>query len=182
MPEPGKGKDVYAELACLADSRGIPVVYGKRGDEFSGILGPEVSIRCLSPSEGGDYGDRNDESLVAEIQYGDFRLLLTGDVGKEGEEKMREAGLLAPVTVLKAAHHGSGTSSGQEFLEAVDPAFAVLSCGRENRYGHPSPEVVKALKEQGARIWDTRERGAVMVWTDGRTMDISGYLDSRKGI
>ena len=43
-------------------------------------------------------------------------------------------------------------------------------------------EVVKALKEQGARIWDTRERGAVMVWTDGRTMDISGYLDSRKGI
>lgn len=182
MPEPGKGKDVYAELACLADSRGIPVVYGKRGDEFSGILGPEVSIRCLSPPEGGDYGDRNDESLVAEIQYGDFRLLLTGDVGKEGEEKMREAGLLAPVTVLKAAHHGSGTSSGQEFLKAVDPAFAVLSCGRENRYGHPSPEVVKALKEQGARIWDTRERGAVMVWTDGRTMEISGYLDSRKGI
>ena len=182
MPEPGKGKDVYAELACLADSRGIPVVYGKRGDEFSGILGPEVSICCLSPPEGGDYGDRNDESLVAEIQYGDFRLLLTGDVGKEGEEKMREAGLLAPVTVLKAAHHGSGTSSGQEFLKTVDPAFAVLSCGRENRYGHPSPEVVKALKEQGARIWDTRERGAVMVWTDGRTMDISGYLDSRKGI
>ena len=182
MPEPGKGKDVYAELACLADSRGIPVVYGKRGDEFSGILGPEVSICCLSPPEGGDYGDRNDESLVAEIQYGDFRLLLTGDVGKEGEEKMREAGLLTPVTVLKAAHHGSGTSSGQEFLKAVDPAFAVLSCGRENRYGHPSPEVVKALKEQGARIWDTRERGAVMVWTDGRTMDISGYLDSRKGI
>ena len=67
------------------------MVYGKRGDEFSGILGPEVSIRCLSPPEGGDYGDRNDESLVAEIQYGDFRLLLTGDVGKEGEEKMREA-------------------------------------------------------------------------------------------
>ena len=99
---------------------------------------------------GGDYEDRNDESLVAEIRYGDFRLLLTGDVGKEGEEKMREAGLLAPVTVLKAAHHGSGTSSGQEFLKAVDPAFAVLSCGRENRYGHPSPEVVKALKEQGA--------------------------------
>lgn len=182
MPEPGKGKDVYAELACLADSRGIPVVYGKRGDEFSGILGPEVSIRCLSPPEGGDYEDRNDESLVAEIRYGDFRLLLTGDVGKEGEEKMREAGLLAPVTVLKAAHHGSGTSSGQEFLKAVDPTFAVLSCGRENRYGHPSPEVVKALKEQGAGIWDTRERGAVMVWTDGRTMDISGYLDSRKGI
>lgn len=78
-------------------------------------------------------GTRNDESLVAEIQYGDFRLLLTGDVGKEGEEKMREAGLLTPVTVLKAAHHGSGTSSGQEFLKAVDPAFAVLSCGRENR-------------------------------------------------
>lgn len=48
-------------------------------------------------------GTRNDESLVTEIQYGDFRLLLTGDVGKEGEEKMREAGLLAPVTVLKAA-------------------------------------------------------------------------------
>ena len=73
MPEPGKGKDVYTELARLADSRGIPVVYGKRGDEFSGILGPEVSIRCLSPPEGGDYEDRNDESLVAEIRYGDFR-------------------------------------------------------------------------------------------------------------
>jgi len=86
-------------------------------------------------------------------------LIIEGEMSRGDREKK--------LAILKDSHTG---------------AFAVLSCGRENRYGHPSPEVVKALKEQGARIWDTRERGAVMVWTDGRTMDISGYLDSRKGI
>lgn len=182
MPEPGKGKDVYRELERLAQGRGIPVVYGKRGDRFPGILGEKTSIRCLSPPEGRSFGDRNDESLVLELRYGNFSLLLTGDVGKEREREMEKAGLLAPVTILKAAHHGSATSSGREFLAAVEPKLSVISCGRENRYGHPSPEVVRALEELGAGIWDTRERGAVMVWTDGRTMDISGYLDSQEGI
>ena len=88
---------------------------------------------------------------------------------------------LPDIEILVAGHHGSKSSTGLELLMALRPEAVAVSVG-QNAYGHPSPEVVKALKEQGARIWDTRERGAVMVWTDGRTMDISGYLDSRKGI
>ena len=89
---------------------------------------------------------------------------------------------LAPVTVLKAAHHGSDTSSKEEFIRAVNPLYVVLSYGEGNRYGHPAPDVVERLLRNGARILKTAEMGAIEVRTDGKRMKVSGWLDRSGGI
>lgn len=182
MPEAGAGQEVYMTLEALAKKQGTAVVYGKGGDDFTGFLGEDVTITCLHPKAGEVYENRNEESLVLEIRYGSFGLLLTGDVEEGGERAMEEAGNLSPVTVLKAAHHGSDTSSGEEFIRAVNPRYVVLSYGKGNRYGHPALDVVERLSGAGARILRTAEMGAIEIRTDGRRMKVSGWLDRSGGI
>ncbi len=182
MPKAGEGKEVYTDLEALAKKRGTAVVYGKSKDDFSGFLGENVKITCLHPQEGTACENRNEESLVLEIRCGNFGLLLTGDVEEGGERAMEEDRSLAPVTVLKAAHHGSDTSSGEEFIRTVNPLYVVLSYGEGNRYGHPAPDVVDRLLKTGARVLKTAEMGAIEIRTDGKRMKISGWLDRSGGI
>lgn len=132
-------------------------------------------IECLYPSEATYCRDRNDESLVLLITYGQFRLFLTGDLEESGERELLENRQLKPVTVLKAGHHGSSTSSSQLFLEALAPAETILSYGEGNRYGHPADQVVERLRDCGSGIWETAKSGAVEVWTDGNRVKIQGY-------
>ena len=176
MPEAGRGKEIYGELEKAAAARGTRVVYAKRGDTLSGALGREADIFCLHPPEGKTYADRNEESLVLLVEIGAFRLLLTGDVEAGGEEEILRSGALGEVTVLKAAHHGSSTSSGDAFVEAAAPKAVVVSYGRGNRYGHPDGEVMERFSRTGARILETARMGAVRIWTDGRIMRAGGYL------
>ena len=83
------------------------------------------------------------------------------------------------LSVLKAAHHGSATSTGAEFLERLNPSVTVLSYGKGNSYGHPSKEVVERLKENGTMIWSTKKSGAIHITTDGREMKVKGFLLDR---
>lgn len=182
MPKAGEGKEVYMDLEALAKEQGTAVIYGKSGDDFSGFLGENVEITCMHPKEGKACENRNEESLVLEIRCKNFGLLLTGDVEEGGERAMEEEKSLAPVTVLKAAHHGSGTSSREEFIRAVNPLYVVLSYGEGNRYGHPAPDVVDRFLRTGARILKTAEMGAIEVWTDGKRIKVSGWLDRSGGI
>jgi len=129
-----------------------------------------------------DYENRNDGSLVLRVSYENFSLLLTGDVEHSGEREMLESGRVEPVTILKAAHHGSASSSSQEFLDATDPSVVIFSYGAGNRYGHPADEVVERCRDAGAKIWETAKSGAVTVRTDGKKMEISGWLDRKDGV
>ena len=211
MPESGREDEACVKLEQLAKGQGIPVMYvaaeklvNAPGSAYApnwtsasslrgclgGILGEDVQVRCLHPvaatndadkTVGGDY-DRNEESVVLEVTYGNFWMLLTGDVGISGEQAMAERGLLAPVTVLKAGHHGSAGSTGEQFLDAVRPEYVVFSYGRGNRYGHPSEEVITRCEGAGAEIFETGQSGAIEIWTDGETMRIRGWLDRRGGI
>jgi competence protein ComEC len=88
-------------------------------------------------------------------------VLFTGDMERAGEEHLLQTGLLPTVDVLKVAHHGSTTSSSPAFLAAIRPKVAVVSAGRHNRYGHPSPVVLKRLKDAGAEIFRTDRQGAI---------------------
>ena len=78
--------------------------------------------------------------------------------------------------ILKVAHHGSKGSSGQRFLEQVDPEIALISAGIENRYGHPHEEVLKRLKTQGSRVYSTQDNGAITIESDGQSIRIQGYV------
>jgi competence protein ComEC len=125
---------------------------------------------------------RNDDSIVTAIRYGRVRIIVPGDVGREGETMaMRhiEHDEAVDVVVLKAAHHGSATSSVPEWLAATAPKAVVFSAGRQNRFGHPAPTVVSRYRAIGAAIFSTAEDGAVVLDTDGRSVRIEGWSSGK---
>lgn len=122
---------------------------------------------------------RNDDSIVMELTLNESSIVLTGDIGRETEELI--APMLAPsrLRIVKVAHHGSATSSSLPFVRAARAATAVISCGRDNRYGHPVPAVVERYQQNGATVFRTDQDGAVTVRTDGHSMDIRTYTGRR---
>ena len=175
MPKAGKD-EIYGKMAELAKKQEIPVIYAQKGDTWDEFPGKGMTFECLAPDGETESADRNEESLVFRLNYERFSLLLTGDMETAGEEMLSESGMLTPVTVLKAGHHGSATSSGETFIETLSPSVAVLSYGRKNRYGHPAEEVRKRLLEHGAKLYETGISGAVMVRTDGKRIKIKTML------
>lgn len=133
-------------------------------------LGDGVSLWVLWPPPGGFIADDidNENSIVLKLVYGNFSVLLTGDAGLPSEDAMLKQGLALAATVLKVGHHGSTTSTGRDFLAAVDPIAAVIQVGAENRYGHPAPEVVEALA--GRLVLRNDLQGRVHLWSDGAQM------------
>ena len=133
------------------------------------ILDGKMEILCLHPREG-DYTDNaNEDSMVLDISYGEFTLLLTGDVEGRGEEKLtaclknKKQYTHKQYEILKVAHHGAKGSTTEEFLQQIRPKLGLISCGRDNRYGHPAEETLKRLEKYGVKILDTREGGAITI-------------------
>lgn len=102
----------------------------------------------------------NDASMFTRISSGNAVAVLTGDAPSSAESTMAAGGDWR-ADVLKAGHHGSGTSTSSAWLEEVRPTYTVVSCGRDNRYGHPNPEVVERLKAAGSRVWRTDRQGEI---------------------
>ena len=175
MPEAGKD-EIYGKMAELAKKRDVPVFYAQKGDIWNNFPGKGMSMECLSPDGGTEFTDRNEESLVFRLTYGRFSMLLTGDMETSGEETLLTSGVLTPVTILKAGHHGSATSSSEEFIEKLSPSVTILSYGRKNRYGHPAEKVRERLLEHGSKIYETGLSGAVMVRADGKKLKIKTML------
>jgi competence protein ComEC len=115
---------------------------------------------------------RNDDSIVLRLRYGDVEFLLTGDAGPEFEQRWPEEMDVAPVRVIKVGHHGSRTSSSEAFLSRYRPDVALISAGRGNLFGHPAPEVLARLQRIGAEIFRTDRDGAIILETDGRSVDV----------
>jgi competence protein ComEC len=115
---------------------------------------------------------KNNDSLVFRATLGERSFLLTGDVERPIEQEMLWVNLVHPSDVLKVAHHGSRTSSTEEFLSAVRPAFAVISAGFENSYGHPHPTVVQRLEEHHATVLRTDLDGLITIRTDGHRLTV----------
>ncbi|MBW3627882.1 MAG: DNA internalization-related competence protein ComEC/Rec2 [Gemmatimonadetes bacterium] len=163
--EPGLavGTDLYLELLSLIEKREIPWARAEAGRRLS-VDG--VELRFLWPDPGlVDTGaEPNDASAVVHLRYGSFAALLTGDAPAEVEQELvRREGTALRADILKAGHHGSSTSTSAELLAAVQPELAVISAGRRNRYGHPSPEVVSRLQARGIEIARTDLEGSVSV-------------------
>jgi competence protein ComEC len=112
---------------------------------------------------------------VLRVRYGDFVLLLTGDVEAAGEAALT----VGPVTVLKVAHHGSRTSSSPSFLQRTRPLLAVISAGSRNPFGHPSPEVLGRLQAAGIRVYRTDVDGSVRFKTDGCSVRVTSERSVR---
>ncbi len=118
---------------------------------------------------------RNEDSVVLEVRFGLVSIVLAGDIGREGERAILSRIEPGRLTVLKAGHHGSATSSTPEFLAALGPAAVIFSAGRDNRFGHPHPDVVERFEALGTAIFRTDRDGAVFVETDGTTVKVRGW-------
>ena len=123
---------------------------------------------------------RNDDSVVIEIVYGDVALLLTGDIGADVERQIVPALVPAKMRILKVAHHGSRTSTSQALLDAWRPQIALISCGRENPFGHPAPEVIARLESIGARIYRTDRDGEITLDTDGQHVGVRTFTGGKR--
>jgi competence protein ComEC len=119
---------------------------------------------------------RNDDSVVLELLFGDTALLLTGDISAEVERAILPQLSNARHRILKAAHHGSRTSTSGELLEAWKPQLAIVSCGRGNRFGHPAPEVIARLAAAGVRVLRTDLEGQITIETDGREVRVRTFV------
>lgn len=113
-------------------------------------------------------GVRNDDSVVLRLRVGLVEVLLTGDAGPEFELPFTRGDPSPPIRVLKVGHHGSRTSSGEDFLDRYAPVMALVSAGRDNLFGHPSPVVMDRLARRGIDVFRTDRDGAVVIETDGR--------------
>jgi beta-lactamase superfamily II metal-dependent hydrolase len=116
--------------------------------------------------------DANDNSLVLDLVFGARRFLFAGDAEAHAEGALLAMNL-GTVDVLKVAHHGSRTSSGLPFLSAMHPEIALVSAGRNNRYGHPHPEVWDRIVAESCCALRTDRDGGVVVTTDGRDLDLT---------
>ena len=156
----------------------MPVTVATAGKVID--LGDGAYIEVLHPQAKAlkdTQDDLNNNALVLRVVYGSVSFLLTGDIEAEGEDAILDAGYDVSATVLKVAHHGSDGSTTRPFLDAVDPALAVVSSGEGNPFGHPSPGLrlrlapvpllrtdlngTVSFKTDGSSLWLTVERGEV---------------------
>lgn len=158
LPAWGDPPEVWKELKALAERAKIPVTCLGRGDRLSG---KGYVFEVLHPERGNKAEDVNESSLVLVLNTSKFRGIFTGDIGMDTEKIL--VPYLEKCQLLKVAHHGSANSSSTEFLEKTQPVAALISCSENNRYGHPSPEALERLERAGAKIYITKDCGAVTV-------------------
>lgn len=121
-----------------------------------------------------EHTDLNNYSVLVKITHGGNSFLITGDCEREEEREMLSQGFDLSADVLKAGHHGSSTSSSQEFLKAVKPAYTVISCGTGNKYGHPHDETIEAFEELVGKenIYMTMDDGSIVFRSDGKGLNV----------
>jgi competence protein ComEC len=134
--------------------------------------GAQIEVLAPWPDYAPSETARNDDSLVLRVSWGRHAFLLTGDAERPIERRMVEAAEPLRADVLKIPHHGSRTSSTAQFLDAVSPAFAVISLGFENSYGFPNPDVLARLAERHAAVFRTDLDGLVTIRSDGRLLHV----------
>ena len=156
--------EALCSLADMARQAGIQVAAIGPGQ---GIQEKEAALSCIQPAKGDEIQPGNEASMVLALSSGEFDMLLSGDVEGKGEELLTERLTKTEQArtweVLKVAHHGSRNSTSERFLQSVQPAFAIISAGEQNRYGHPHQETLVRLKERGIKIYSTQDKGAVMI-------------------
>jgi competence protein ComEC len=163
--------ELYREIHRTARQLNIPVSRRTAGDTIN--IDRNSRLYVLHPYAARDStSNLNNASLVVKLAYGSTDLLLMGDAEAEVEAKLiwRYAPMLE-AEVLKAGHHGSMTSSTEEFVRAARPSRALISVGKRNKFNHPSPAVMERLASHGMTIYRTDHHGAIILESDGVKFD-----------
>ena len=172
-PDLDYGSPLYDEWFRVIKEKDIKCTIAQAGQQID--LGEGAVIKVLNPQIPlltNTESDIDNNGVVLELSIGDISFLLTADIWQEAEFELVNHRAIRQSTVLKVAHHGSDTSTTAEFLAVVSPQLAVISVGEDNRFGHPSNEVMDRLKKKlgSANIYRTDEHGTLEFITDGERL------------
>jgi len=171
------GGHAYADAIETAKAGHVPIVYPRAGMEWR--TGDGVTLHFLGPSlpfVANSRNDINENSVAFILRYKDFCMLFTGDAGAAAEQRFLSQGVDLRCSILKTGHHGSAYSSTPAFISAVHPQYALISVGRHNLFGHPSPQTIDTLRRIGATIYRTDEHGAITVGSDGKNAQVTPLI------
>jgi len=162
---PGPG--LSGRVADLCRKRGVRLVPLSRGTHIT-LDGLDLDL--LNPPNLSPLIDGNNRCLVVRTALGGIPLMFSGDLEAPGEEEMLRSGALRLAFALVVPHHGSATSSSPPWVEAISPRIALVSVGRGNRFGHPSPDVIGRYRTGGARVARTDLDGALLLQCGARPL------------
>lgn len=148
-----------ASLTLDVPDYGVKYSLGQAQFEFIGPLSDHTNV--------------NDDSLVMRLVYGDTSFLFTGDITATAEKELIEDGENLKCDVLKVAHHGSSGSSCYQFIYEAEPKIGVISCGKDNDYGHPHEETLSRLSDADVTVYRTDELGSIVIFSDGMAVERS---------
>lgn len=164
LPDFSKDTKTYEEVENTLKAKNYKAVHPKAGERYQ--LG-DASFTVTAPNSS-KYDSANDYSIAIRLEHGKNHFLFVGDAEEESQQEMLRNGQMLEADVYKVSHHGSRTGTNEEFLKAVSPEYAVISCGEENSYGHPHAEVMNLLRGEGVKVFRTDEQGTIVAVSDGQ--------------
>lgn len=174
MPKQKSNTKTFEDVLLSIKNKGLKIISPKVGATYD--LG-RAKWTIVAPTQQ-EYENTNNSSIVIKLEFGNNSFLFTGDAEVGSEKEMIEVGDLK-VDVLKVGHHGSRTSTSIDFLEQVNPKYAVISVGADNKYGHPHENILKRLIKQNINVLRTDQLGTIIFMSDGNNLN---YITNRNRI
>ena len=165
MPEKEHTTKIFESMLNAVAANGCDAIYARAGNSI--IQTDTLSIQFISPAK--SYSDNNNASAVVRLTYKNNSFLFMGDAEVSAEKDILNAGYDVSADVIKIAHHGSNTSTSDLFIKEVNPKYAVISVGSNNRYGHPTSNVLSILTANNVEVYRTDEVGTIVFICDGNT-------------
>lgn len=167
----------YENMLKAVKNEGLKIKQIKEGTDID--LGKNTNVEVYSPIKT-NYEELNDYSPIMKISYGNNSFMFTGDAETPVEQEVLNEHKNLKADVLKLGHHGSHSSTSEPFLKAVDPSIAIVSCGKDNKYGHPHKETMSNLKKAGVTVYETFRDGDITITSNGEKLDVKLHSESAK--
>lgn len=170
LPKVNHNTKTFEDLLSAIKNKGLKISTARAGDVI--FANHNLNAKILSPGQD-FYDELNNYSVVIRLTYGKTAYLFTGDAEDVVENQLVNNNMELKANVLKVGHHGSNSSTTESFLEAVLPQYAVISVGKNNRYGHPSQVVINRLKRHKVKVLRTDSQGTIVASSNGNKIEFN---------
>lgn len=172
MPDAVSSSKVFENFLSAVEKSNAKVIKAENGNKYKLGLSEFNVVGPIKPD-----GNMNNNSVVIKLRYGNNSVLLAGDAEYEEENDIVNSGVDISADVLKVGHHGSKTSTSDEFVSKVKPKYVVISVGKDNNYGHPSEDIIEKIGKMGVSIYRTDTMGNIVMTFDGDNVSIITYKE-----
>ncbi|MBY6951613.1 MBL fold metallo-hydrolase [Clostridium botulinum] len=166
-PKKTANTKIFKDMILQLKKKNLKINVAKKGISLN--LSNNSSLDFLAPVKD-NYENTNDSSAVVKLTHGNTKFLFTGDAEKTSEKDILNSNEDLSSNVLKVGHHGSHSSSSKEFLDKINPKIAIISCGKNNDYGHPHKETMKELNKRNIEVYRTDIDGNIVLTSDGENI------------